>query len=91
MDKKFRSAGEAIQVEFVVGSVGIVDSVDDDGDAKIIFPCLMGVRCCTRWVLKRDYKHLSVSQSSAGTARGCVPLTYVPDIQVEKEMAMPTS
>ena len=58
--KEFRTADETVQVLLPDGCAGVVELIDDEGDALVAFPSLLGVMSCSRWVLKKSYDRLSV-------------------------------
>ena len=45
------SSGDEAQVDLASGAVGIVEQVDNDGDALVRFPTMTAYRNRARWVL----------------------------------------
>ena len=52
VERNLASADEALQVALPNGSVGVVENVDEDGDALVCFPALIGSRCSATWVTR---------------------------------------
>ena len=74
--KAFRSADDGVQISLPAGCKGVVDSVDDDGDALVSFPALTGVQCCVRWVLKDSFTNLSVYDTPGLPHVAGIPLAH---------------
>jgi len=67
VDKGFLS-GDSFRVELAPGNTGIVEEIDEDGDAQIRFPGLKQVRCRLRWVLKDGFcKLLRIDRKGTDT------------------------
>ena len=91
VDKTFQSADESLKVCLPVTSKGIVRKVDEDGDAQIRFPNLIGLRCKARWVLRSNFIHLSKYQRAEETQG--VPSLHLSHVLVHspsEEQIMPT-
>ena len=86
VDKIFISADETVQISFPVGSLGVIDFLDEDGDLQINFPSLGGVKCTIRWLLKKNIKSLMVSQRQA-TPKS--ELSQVQASECKEETTMP--
>ena len=59
VERRFASGDEVLQIMLTKGVKGVVEHLDEDGDAQVRFPALSGLRCTLRWVLAADFAHLS--------------------------------
>ena len=59
IDQRFSTADD-LQVMLESGTKGVVEQLDEDGDAQIRIPFLSGLRCSLRWVVAADFPKMSI-------------------------------
>ena len=93
VDSEFKSSDESVQVTLPSGLMGVVESLDDDGDAQINFPSLGGVRSSTRWVIKANFKRLCAQKRKRQSVNtpGNLELMQAKGPLLDEEAAMPTT
>lgn len=64
VEEHFTSSDESLRVMLRKQTIGVVESMDADGDALIRFPSLTGLRCSARWVLRTSFVNMSMCRPS---------------------------
>ena len=60
VNKSFLTSDESLQISIATSAKGVVVRLDDDGDALIAFLDLPGVAKSSRWVVRSNFRRLSV-------------------------------
>ena len=90
IEKMVRS-GDEMSTTLAPGLVGLVVSIDEDGDAQVRFPDLQRMRCQLVWVLKRDYASLSCCAQAVAPPPHVIQLIKPASDAAEEETPMPTA
>lgn len=56
----FHTIDSSLCIRIPLGMAGVIQKVDDDGDACILFPALEEVQAVDRWVYKASFSKLEV-------------------------------
>ena len=75
VERAFSSSDESLQVLLQSGTVGVVESIDTDGDALVRFPTLCGMRCTARWVVRKSFGNMAQRSREGHKAATLLPKT----------------
>ena len=82
--------GDDHRIDFKTEMIGVVETIDGDGDGYVRFPAFATVTNKMRWISKRHFAHLHVCKSHLERVMERLSLTEVANSTSNAELTMPT-